>query len=179
LSVGRAAAPIERGLAALPRPHWHGQADQRLVPALPTPHARPRQPRVSINIGRSSALLACNLTPPFYPTHSSEYPWLDAPGKAHPLLFSPSHLPIPASPLWYRRYSVPVKGADGRVDLLQGVSGYLLPGTLTALMGSSGAGRHALLSHRPLLDSCTLSDPLDPCLPRGGTSANLTLFEYA
>ncbi|KAG7376653.1 hypothetical protein PHYPSEUDO_012949 [Phytophthora pseudosyringae] len=46
--------------------------------------------------------------------------------------------------LWY---SVPMpggkKGED--IDLLQGVSGYAKPGTMTALMGSSGAGKTTLM----------------------------------
>ena len=34
------------------------------------------------------------------------------------------------------------------VDLLKGVSGYLEPGTMTALMGTSGAGiAHIYMSH--------------------------------
>jgi hypothetical protein len=40
--------------------------------------------------------------------------------------------------LWY---TVELKGATGhvdRIDLLKGVSGYAKPGTMTALMGSSG-----------------------------------------
>ncbi|KAJ1642731.1 ATP-binding cassette transporter snq2 [Coemansia asiatica] len=40
-------------------------------------------------------------------------------------------------------YSVPVKG--GERQLLHGVSGYIKPGTMTALMGSSGAGKTTLL----------------------------------
>ncbi|TDH74328.1 hypothetical protein CCR75_003057 [Bremia lactucae] len=41
--------------------------------------------------------------------------------------------------LWY---SVPLPGGsnDEQIDLLQGVSGFALPGTMTALMGSSGVG---------------------------------------
>jgi ABC-type multidrug transport system permease subunit len=37
-------------------------------------------------------------------------------------------------------YTVKVKGGE-EMDLLRGVSGYAAPGTLTALMGSSGAGK--------------------------------------
>ena len=40
--------------------------------------------------------------------------------------------------LWY---SVEIRGTDGRSDrinLLKGVSGFAKPGTMTALMGSSG-----------------------------------------
>ncbi|KAJ1723938.1 ATP-binding cassette transporter snq2 [Coemansia erecta] len=40
-------------------------------------------------------------------------------------------------------YTVPVKG--GERQLLHGVSGYIKPGTMTALMGSSGAGKTTLL----------------------------------
>ncbi|KAJ1844422.1 ATP-binding cassette transporter snq2, partial [Coemansia sp. RSA 2703] len=40
-------------------------------------------------------------------------------------------------------YTVPVKG--GERQLLNGVSGYIKPGTMTALMGSSGAGKTTLL----------------------------------
>ncbi|KAG1698458.1 hypothetical protein DVH05_015000 [Phytophthora capsici] len=46
--------------------------------------------------------------------------------------------------LWY---SVPLPGAtnDEQIDLLKGVSGFALPGTMTALMGSSGAGKTTLM----------------------------------
>ncbi|KAI7822125.1 ABC-2 type transporter-domain-containing protein [Kickxella alabastrina] len=40
-------------------------------------------------------------------------------------------------------YTVPVKGGD--LQLLNHVSGYIKPGTMTALMGSSGAGKTTLL----------------------------------
>ncbi|KAJ2445171.1 ATP-binding cassette transporter snq2, partial [Coemansia sp. RSA 2424] len=40
-------------------------------------------------------------------------------------------------------YSVPVRG--GERQLLHGVSGFIKPGTMTALMGSSGAGKTTLL----------------------------------
>ncbi|KAF1323753.1 Abc transporter g family member 31, partial [Globisporangium splendens] len=45
-------------------------------------------------------------------------------------------------------YSVPLPGGkskDEEIDLLQGVSGFALPGTMTALMGSSGAGKTTLM----------------------------------
>ncbi|EGZ11558.1 pleiotropic drug resistance protein ABC superfamily [Phytophthora sojae] len=46
--------------------------------------------------------------------------------------------------LWY---SVPLPGGanDEQIDLLKGVSGFALPGTMTALMGSSGAGKTTLM----------------------------------
>ncbi|TMW58488.1 hypothetical protein Poli38472_010047 [Pythium oligandrum] len=46
--------------------------------------------------------------------------------------------------LWY---SVPVPdgGKDEYIDLLKGITGYALPGTITALMGSSGAGKTTLM----------------------------------
>jgi len=46
--------------------------------------------------------------------------------------------------LWY---SVPLPGSDNHeeIDLLKGVSGFALPGTMTALMGSSGAGKTTLM----------------------------------
>lgn len=46
--------------------------------------------------------------------------------------------------LWY---SVPMPGGSKHkeIDLLQGVTGYALPGTMTALMGSSGAGKTTLM----------------------------------
>jgi len=46
--------------------------------------------------------------------------------------------------LWY---SVPMPGGkkDEEIDLLKGVSGFTLPGTMTALMGSSGAGKTTLM----------------------------------
>ncbi|POM80587.1 Pleiotropic drug resistance protein ABC Superfamily, partial [Phytophthora palmivora] len=44
-------------------------------------------------------------------------------------------------------YSVPMPGGkkDEEIDLLKGVSGFALPGTMTALMGSSGAGKTTLM----------------------------------
>ncbi len=39
-------------------------------------------------------------------------------------------------------YTVTLKNGE-ELDLLKGVSGYFKPGTVTALMGSSGAGRFA------------------------------------
>ncbi|KAI9996215.1 hypothetical protein PInf_013598 [Phytophthora infestans] len=45
--------------------------------------------------------------------------------------------------LWY---SVPVpQRRNESMDLLKGISGYALPGTMTALMGSSGAGKTTLM----------------------------------
>ena len=45
--------------------------------------------------------------------------------------------------LWY---SVPdPTNPKGTIDLLKGISGYALPGTITALMGSSGAGKTTLM----------------------------------
>ncbi|KAE9034243.1 ABC transporter G family member 38 [Phytophthora rubi] len=45
--------------------------------------------------------------------------------------------------LWY---SVPRPGTKHEsIDLLKGISGYALPGTMTALMGSSGAGKTTLM----------------------------------
>ncbi|KAG2884762.1 hypothetical protein PC116_g22349 [Phytophthora cactorum] len=45
--------------------------------------------------------------------------------------------------LWY---SVPdPSGSKASIDLLKGISGYALPGTITALMGSSGAGKTTLM----------------------------------
>ncbi|ETK90757.1 hypothetical protein L915_05525 [Phytophthora nicotianae] len=45
--------------------------------------------------------------------------------------------------LWY---SVPLPHhRHGSIDLLKGISGYALPGTMTALMGSSGAGKTTLM----------------------------------
>ncbi|CAO1620658.1 unnamed protein product [Parajaminaea phylloscopi] len=45
---------------------------------------------------------------------------------------------------WHNlKYTVPVKG--GKRQLLDSVSGYVVPGTMTALMGSSGAGKTTLL----------------------------------
>lgn len=41
------------------------------------------------------------------------------------------------------KYTVPVKG--GKKQLLDSVDGYVVPGTMTALMGSSGAGKTTLL----------------------------------
>ncbi|KAG1703557.1 hypothetical protein DVH05_007501 [Phytophthora capsici] len=38
-----------------------------------------------------------------------------------------------------------VKTKHGSIDVLKGISGYALPGTMTALMGSSGAGKTTLL----------------------------------
>ncbi|CAM9753538.1 unnamed protein product [Chrysoparadoxa australica] len=78
---------------------------------------------------------------------------------------SPSALPCPALPLTHIivhsflggrcipvnftfsdiHYSVPHPSGDGKLELLNGLSGYCLPGTMTALMGSSGAGKTTLL----------------------------------
>ncbi|TMW66788.1 hypothetical protein Poli38472_014100 [Pythium oligandrum] len=45
--------------------------------------------------------------------------------------------------LWY---TVPVPGQKKeKIDLLKGISGYALPGKMTALMGSSGAGKTTLM----------------------------------
>lgn len=46
--------------------------------------------------------------------------------------------------LWY---SVPLPGGarDEEIDLLKGVTGFALPGSITALMGSSGAGKTTLM----------------------------------
>ncbi|RLN55355.1 hypothetical protein BBP00_00008526, partial [Phytophthora kernoviae] len=45
--------------------------------------------------------------------------------------------------LWY---SVPdPNNPINTIDLLKGISGYALPGTITALMGSSGAGKTTLM----------------------------------
>uniref|UniRef100_A0AAV1UB25 ABC transporter domain-containing protein n=1 Tax=Peronospora matthiolae TaxID=2874970 RepID=A0AAV1UB25_9STRA len=45
--------------------------------------------------------------------------------------------------LWY---SVPdPSNPKGTIDLLKGINGYALPGTITALMGSSGAGKTTLM----------------------------------
>jgi ABC-type multidrug transport system ATPase subunit/ABC-type multidrug transport system permease subunit len=46
--------------------------------------------------------------------------------------------------LWY---SVPMPGSHDHeeIDLLKGISGFALPGTMTALMGSSGAGKTTLM----------------------------------
>ncbi|KAG7376667.1 hypothetical protein PHYPSEUDO_012937 [Phytophthora pseudosyringae] len=44
--------------------------------------------------------------------------------------------------LWY---SVPLQHKHESIDLLKGISGYALPGTMTALMGSSGAGKTTLM----------------------------------
>ena len=43
------------------------------------------------------------------------------------------------------RYTVPIAGQDDRM-LLSDVSGYVVPGKLTALMGESGAGKTTLLN---------------------------------
>lgn len=59
---------------------------------------------------------------------------------------------LPHTPLTYTfsgiKYRVTVKGNDGRPvqkPLLRGVTGYAMPGTLTALMGASGAGKTTLM----------------------------------
>uniref|UniRef100_A0AAV1U9R6 ABC transporter domain-containing protein n=1 Tax=Peronospora matthiolae TaxID=2874970 RepID=A0AAV1U9R6_9STRA len=45
--------------------------------------------------------------------------------------------------LWY---SVPdPSNPNGTIDLLKGINGYAMPGTITALMGSSGAGKTTLM----------------------------------
>ncbi|TMW58483.1 hypothetical protein Poli38472_010042 [Pythium oligandrum] len=46
--------------------------------------------------------------------------------------------------LWYS-IPVPDGGKDEYIDLLKGITGYALPGTITALMGSSGAGKTTLM----------------------------------
>uniref|UniRef100_K3WZI5 ABC transporter domain-containing protein n=1 Tax=Globisporangium ultimum (strain ATCC 200006 / CBS 805.95 / DAOM BR144) TaxID=431595 RepID=K3WZI5_GLOUD len=60
---------------------------------------------------------------------------------------SPIHVVTPVtiafSDLWY---TVPQPNNPKQsIDLLQGISGYALPGTMTALMGASGAGKTTLM----------------------------------
>jgi ATP-binding cassette, subfamily G (WHITE), member 2, SNQ2 len=38
-------------------------------------------------------------------------------------------------------YSVPHPSGDGQLELLKDINGFAKPGTMTALMGSSGAGK--------------------------------------
>ena len=71
-------------------------------------------------------------------------------------------------------YDVPVSGGQRR--LLNSVFGYVKPGTLTALMGSSGAGvsRRAFIGEvRPILMHCAFAEndsPRCPCQAKDGRS---------
>jgi ABC-type multidrug transport system ATPase subunit/ABC-type multidrug transport system permease subunit len=61
--------------------------------------------------------------------------------EEHDKMFVPVTLAF--KDLWY---SVPKPGSKHEtIDLLKGISGYALPGTMTALMGSSGAGKTTLM----------------------------------
>ncbi|EGZ27184.1 hypothetical protein PHYSODRAFT_284063 [Phytophthora sojae] len=61
--------------------------------------------------------------------------------EEHDKMFVPVTLAF--KDLWY---SVPnPSNKDESIDLLKGISGYALPGTMTALMGSSGAGKTTLM----------------------------------
>lgn len=72
---------------------------------------------------------------------------IDMPSPDTAKLFTPITLAF--NDLWY---SVPTPHAtrarrhgSDRIDLLKGVSGFAVPGTMTALMGSSGAGKTTLM----------------------------------
>ncbi|KAJ8576859.1 hypothetical protein ON010_g2349 [Phytophthora cinnamomi] len=55
-----------------------------------------------------------------------------------------THVTVAFRDLWY---SVPDPANPKQtIDLLKGISGYALPGTITALMGSSGAGKTTLMN---------------------------------
>lgn len=69
--------------------------------------------------------------------------------KIHEIPFEPVVMSF--KDVWY---TVKIPKKDD-IDLLQGVSGFFEPGSLTALMGSSGAGKtaeHPLLSLRSYCD---------------------------
>ncbi|KAG2890843.1 ABC transporter G family member 37 [Phytophthora cactorum] len=92
------------------------------------------------------------------PTFPADYALTNTPRAAGPKTTPISEIPIPMTQagdkscipvtlafkdLWY---SVPdAANSKSSIDLLKGVSGFALPGTITALMGSSGAGKTTLM----------------------------------
>eukprot|EP00644_Phytophthora_capsici_P001384 jgi/Phyca11/504944/fgenesh2_kg.PHYCAscaffold_10_\ len=82
---------------------------------------------------------------------------------------SPNGSDAVLSDLWYT-VPDPANPKD-TIDLLKGISGYALPGTITALMGSSGAGKTTLMDYDSVNECLDLLDlhPIADQIIRGSS----------